>query len=136
MYMTTKEAGTRAMGAVMYKLMATGRTILLPIGDNERYDFVIHEGDTFLRVQCKAGHLKDGAVRFATSSTNLVKGKWTKNKYVGEADVFGVYCPDNKMVYLIPINDVGDLGHSAHLRVTPSKNGQQKGTRLASTYEV
>jgi hypothetical protein len=55
--------------------------------------------------------------------------------YHGEIDDFGVFCPELDAVYLIPIEDV-PTESSALLRVTPSRNGQEKNVRLAAAYEI
>ena len=43
---------------VMAALVAVGRSILLPFGENTRYDLVIDEGGRFVRLQCKTGPLR------------------------------------------------------------------------------
>jgi len=48
--------------------------------------------------------------------------------------VFGVYCSELNKVYLVPVMDVGTT--QASLRLEAPKNGQVKGIRLASEYEI
>ena len=55
--------------------------------------------------------------------------------YVGEIDFFGVFCPENGGVYLIPISET-PTGAMAHLRIDPPRNGQRPRIRYASTYEI
>src|SRR6266851_7229049 len=48
--------GAQSEAAILYALVASGRTVLMPWGGSQRYDFVIDEGDGhFTRVQCKTG---------------------------------------------------------------------------------
>jgi hypothetical protein len=55
--------------------------------------------------------------------------------YQGQIDFFGVYCPDNGKVYLVPIQDATTKSMCA-LRITPPKHNQQKKIRWAAQYEV
>ena len=132
--MTSKKKGSACVGAVIGKLLKSGHVVLLPLGDNERYDLVTEDNGNFQRIQCKLGKLIAGAVRFRTCSTNLEKGKWKQVGYKGQIEKFGVYCPDLDSVYLIPVEDVPD--REACLRVEPSGNRQEKGIREASQYLV
>lgn len=126
-----KAVGERSEGMVLAALLRAGKVVLQPFGDNQRYDLMIDEGDTFSRVQCKTGRLKDGAIFFDACSSQAHRGKG-KQDYRGQADVFGVYFPDNDSVYLVPVGEVGRT--CGMLRLEPSKNGQQRGVRLASAY--
>jgi len=53
----------------------------------------------------------------------------------GQIDAFGVYCPQNRKAYLIPIEDVPAVTY-AHLRLDPPLNGQTTGIRWAHKYEI
>ena len=64
-----KAVGDRSTLAVMLALQRAGYIVLLPFGENTRYDLVIDDGTSFARVQCKTGRLRDGAVRFAACSS-------------------------------------------------------------------
>jgi hypothetical protein len=54
--------------------------------------------------------------------------------YYGQADAFGVYCPETDRVYLVPVDTVGP--NCATLRVEAPRNNQSKGVRWASDYEL
>ena len=47
----------------MLALREAGFGILVPVGENIRYDLVINDGANLQRVQCKTGRLPQGAVR-------------------------------------------------------------------------
>ena len=53
---------------------------------------------------------------------------------MGEVEYFGVFCPENAKVYLVPISDVPMI--QASLRLEPPRNGQQKHIRWAKDYEI
>lgn len=122
------------MGFVMTKLIAKGYKILLPIGDNARYDFVIEKDKVFQTVQCKTGNLKEGTVIFPSCSLNLEKGKWVRHSYHDQVDLIGIYCPANSKVYLMPVANTTKT--YTRLRIDPKKNNQEVDTPLAETFEV
>jgi hypothetical protein len=132
-----KEIGDRSLLAVMLGLASVGHSILLPFGENTRYDLAVDDGERLSRVQCKTGRLRAGAVSFKTASSysHHPRPKALSRSYHGEIDYFGVYCPDNGAVYLIPF-DAAPNHSSATLRVEPSLNGQASGIRYAADYEI
>ena len=130
--MNTKDKGDVTEAMVLAQLVKDGIPVLTPFGDNQRYDLVAEtEPGVFVRIQCKTGRLRDGVVSFSTCSSSLHRGGVAKS-YHGEADAFGVYCPDNDKVYIVPVNETGNK--KGTLRVTLTKNNQSKLVRLASTY--
>ena len=131
--MDTKRIGDVSQLMVEAALLVKGYSVLVPIGDNDRYDFVIEKDGDFKKVQCKTGRIKSGAVRFRTCNYNR---KGERNSYAGEVDYFGVYCPDNGMCYLVPSNEVGVAG--CNLRVVPPRSNQRHTfpIRWADGYEL
>ena len=121
----------------MLVLSAADHSILLPFGENTRYDLVIDNGGNFVRVQCKTGRLRKGAIVFATTSAygHHRNPKTARRAYEGQIDCFAVYCPENGGVYLVPAADLPSRS-SAALRVEPARNGQSKGIRSAERYEI
>ena len=137
-----KRIGDRSTLAVMLALHDAGLDLLLPFGENTRYDLVVDLDSRLVRVQCKTGRLRNGAVFFATCSAygHHRNPQAHRRDYADQIDYFAVYCPETGgvyliPVYLIPIEDVPSKS-SAALRVTPALNGQAKKIRLASTYEL
>jgi len=120
----------------MAALALLGKRVLIPLADYLRYDLVIDDGGRFLRVQCKTGRLIKGAIRFDPCSidSRSKQGGCIRKGYVGEVELFGVYCPELKRCYLIPLEDVTATG--CHLRVEPPKNGQKTKIRWAADYEL
>ena len=53
--------------------------------------------------------------------------------YLGLADVFGVYFPENRGVYLVPVAVVDC--EKAILRLEPTRNNQRERIRMAADYE-
>jgi PD-(D/E)XK endonuclease len=132
-----KDIGDRTTLAVMLALRELGLGVLVPFGENSRYDLVIDDGNSLSRVQCKTGRFYGGVVVFKVCSSyahHRNPGSRARD-YLGQIDYFAVYCPQTTGVYLVPIADV-PLRWEARLRVTPSRNHQQQRVRLAADYEI
>lgn len=132
----TSHIGEVGRWQIISVLARQRKHLLLPIGDHLRYDLVIDEGGTFLRVQCKTGRLRKGAVHFATCSVDSrsQQGKCLRRSYRGEVELFGVYCADNNKCYLVPVGKVGT--NEGCLRIDPPRNGQKTRIIWAEDYEI
>jgi hypothetical protein len=132
-----KRIGDRTTLAVMTALELSGYALLLPFGENTRYDLVVDDGRRLLRVQCKTGRLRKGAVVFATCSTygHHPNPKVVRRDYLGQIDAFAVYCPETESVYLVPIEDL-QIRRQGTLRVDLPRNNQYRRVRFAQDYEI
>jgi hypothetical protein len=121
----------------MAALADAGLDVFLPFGENTRYDLVVDDGIALARVQCKTGRLRQGAVRFRTSSTyaHHPNPGYVTRDYLGQIDYFAVYCPETAGVYFVPIEDI-PLRHQGALRIEPARNGQRQGIRHAAAYKI
>jgi hypothetical protein len=132
--MNTKTVGDISEAMVLAALVRVGKDVLIPWGDNLRYDMAYDDDGKLIRVQCKtAQDLGNGSFTFPTASSQAHRGKGRRN-YRGQIEFFGVYCPSTQEVYLVPVDDVGLS--SATLRVEPSVNNQTKKVRWAKDYVV
>ena len=131
----TTGVGDATEWQVAAALVHAGKKLLRPLSSAMRYDFLIdEENGRFTRVQCKTGLLKDGHVVFRLYS---VSGHDTRSKhYAGQADAFGVYCPQTQRSYLVPMSAIAECRFFATLRVQPTKNGQRRRTRPAEDFEI
>lgn len=129
----SKQIGDESAGMVIAALLQRKEIVLVPFGDNQRYDVVVDRNGAFVRIQIKTGRLERGAIEFDTCSSYAHRGRGHRD-YRGDADLFGVYCPDTKKAYLVPVDEVGT--RSGSLRVAPPRNGQNKKIRLALDYEL
>jgi hypothetical protein len=128
------DVGHRTEAVVLSELVRRGYRVLLPFGVNQRYDLVLESDGRFLKVQCKTGRLRDGAVRFKSVSVQSnTKGTCVRD-YAGEVDFFAVYCPETAGVYLMPADEV--TPNVNFLRVDPTRNNQSKRVRWARDYEL
>jgi PD-(D/E)XK nuclease superfamily protein len=128
------DIGHRSEAAIWGRLVRHGYAVLLPCGVNQRYDLVIDDSSGFVRVQCKTGRLKNGVIEFRTCSTRSNTRSAMARDYVGEIDLFAVYCPENDGVYLVPSE--GAPRRAMRLRVEKTRNRQSKCVRWAREYEL
>jgi hypothetical protein len=132
-----KAIGDRSTLAIMLALKDAGYALLLPFGENTRYDLAIDDGSGLRRVQCKTGRLRSGAIRFATCSAygHHRNPATARRSYVDQIEAFAIHCPETGGVYLVPIEDLKVEVHGA-LRVDAPKNNQKRLIRFASDYEI
>ena len=132
-----KAVGDRSTLAIMLALQEAGHTIFLPFGENSRCDLAIDIDDRLVRVQCKTGRLRQGAVRFKVSScyAHHRNPRSVTRDYLGEVDYFAVYCRETEGVYLIPIEEIA-LTCQGALRIDAPRNGQRRRIRFAARYEI
>ena len=127
----TKDVGSITEALILSKLLQLGEKVLIPFGDNRRYDLLIDkENGSFIRIQCKTALFRTGCVQFSTCSHNKrIKG----DDYKGDADLFIVYCPPLNKYYKIKVDEcnVGTM----YLRIDPPKNNQKVGIRYAVDFE-
>lgn len=90
--------------------------------------------DGFVRVQCKTGRMRGGAIIFPTRSTRANMREVLVRGYHGEIELFMVYCAQTEKVYAIPLSDAASTCGS--LRITPTSNSQHVGIRWAADYEL
>ena len=129
----SKAGGERREGVILGRLLELGRTVLLPFGNNQRYDLVVDSGrGAFIRGQCKTGRYRNGVVTFASCSTNGFTGK--SQTYKDQADVFWIYCPELRKVYEVPVEAVGVK--RGYLRVDAPRSRQKCMIRWARDYEL
>jgi hypothetical protein len=121
----------------MLALQRVGFVVLLPFGENVRYDLVIDDGNQLARVQCKTGRLREGAVRFSVCSSyaHHRQPRAIHRNYSGQIDYFGIYCPETGGAYLVPIDDL-PLKREGALRVDPARNSQRRRIRSAADYQI
>lgn len=126
------DVGHRSEVAILAQLVRQGYRVLLPFGVNQRYDMVLDNNGRLLKVQCKTGRLREGAIRFRSQSVQSNTAGTRVRAYSGEVDFFAVYCPENDRVYLIPADEVPTRG--MYLRVDRPRNRQRKRVRWAEDY--
>lgn len=110
--MNTKVVGNKTEARILSSLLEVYPTVLLPFGDNEKYDFVFEDFDkSFKRVQCKTGRYRNGSITFNGYSTTRINGKHTTTLYQeGDFEFYGVACSEFPETWLVPISEAGSTG--------------------------
>lgn len=134
----TQKTGDISEYAAITRLLECGYNVLQPVGQMHRYDLVIEYADgQFWRVQVKTGWLNEdkSVIHFATSSSMnyTVKHKGSRS-YRGQCEYFAIFVEVLNKVYFISVDEVGAT--KGTLRLTPSKNNQEKSVRWAKDYEI
>jgi hypothetical protein len=143
----TAGRGLEAHTAVLHALVARYEEVVIPWADYLRYDlaFVRYEDELLsakephlYRVQCKMARLTEDGSCIIFNAFNTIpgeSGRRAKTKgYKGEAEYFGVYSSDTGKCYLVPVDAVPIA--PARLRLTKSRNNQEKGVRWAKDFEI
>jgi hypothetical protein len=141
---STVSKGLVGHTAVLNALVNLGLEVLTPWGDHHRYDLAFVDPESppealrLLRVQCKVAHLSEDGGCIVFNAYNVVPGergrRSVKKGYVGNAEYFGVYSPHTGKVYMVRVCEVPAI--EVRLRLTKSKNNQEKGVRWARDYEI
>ena len=127
--MHKKTKGAIAEFHVCADLMQRGWRILIPYGENNRYDLVAEKDGKFTRIQVKYVTPKCGTLYVNCRSSN----NWSVLPYTAnQIDMIAVFNPQHRAVYYVP---VGQIRKSAmRLRLDPTKNGQKLKVRFASEF--
>jgi hypothetical protein len=128
------DVGARTEAIILAELVRRGYRVLLPFGTNQRYDLVRELDDTFVRVQCKTGRLRNGCVVFNAQSIRSNTERAIRRDYKGEIELFVVCCAETRRLYAVPIEDATRT--QGTLRIDPPGNCQQKRVRWARDYEL
>ncbi len=126
----TKQKGDTAEAYLAYTLKQNGFNVLIPWGEDVRYDLVSEKNGIFKRIQVKHIKPRNGVleVRFRSCNNHKVI-HYSSN----EVDIVAIYNEEGKKVYFIPLADAGRKGYK--LRLTPAKNNQKKFVTLSTKYE-
>ena len=134
----TNRIGEISEAAIITRFLQLGYVVLTPYGGNQRYDMVIEDAEEqFWRIQCKTGRIDEGrtTIQFRAIIQNVTGKNRQPRYYQGQCDYFAVYCEELNKVYLIPVDQVGQL-ITATLRLTPRKYNQDRKTLWAKDYEL
>lgn len=133
--MNTKQTGDITESICQTEMLKQGYRVSITFGDNCPYDLVLDDGKALKKIQCKTGWIDKDCIRFNVRSKTTKNGKTVIRKYeTSEVDEFWVYCQDTDKVYKIANKDLPS--DCVFLKLSKPKNGQTKGIRMASDYEV
>lgn len=131
----TKETGDIAEACVIAACMKQKWTVLIPFGDNQRYDIVIDRGNGFERCQIKNGRYENGGLVANNYSVYADTHKTVGKRYTeDDFDLFIVYSPYTDKCYLVEWDNLQCA--ELRLRIDSPKNGQTKGIKWAKDFEI
>lgn len=127
----TKQKGDIAEAFVTYLLKQKGFNVLIPWGEDNRYDLVAEKSGVFKRIQVKYVTPKNGVLEVSIRSSNNYNILYYSPK---DVDVIAAYCLKLSKVYFVPLSSIGNR-RCLKLRLAPTKNKQIKYVIPASRYE-
>lgn len=102
----SKDQGDETEAAIIQRLIASGYSVSIPFGDNDKYDLIVDSGQQLHKIQCKtAWENKENTIRFNTHSQTTQDGEYHENTYDGEIDSFVVRYPGKGTLYWVPISE-------------------------------
>ncbi|MFA6423761.1 MAG: group I intron-associated PD-(D/E)XK endonuclease [Candidatus Magasanikbacteria bacterium] len=127
--MHTKIKGDIGELLVAADLLEKGWMVSLPISENTRYDLIIEKNGKIKRVQVKAVVPKNGAMIINCRSSN----NWNVINYTKkDFEILAAVDIISKNVYYIPVKCINR--RCINLRLTASKNRQEKNINLAKSF--
>lgn len=145
MFVDTARRGLAAQLAVAQRLVELGFEVLAPVGNHLRYDLAYYiptssaEQPQLVRIQCKSARLSKDKTCLLFNAYNLGgERKRQKRGYQGDAEYFGIYSPDTRKVYMVPVEEcpIGDTNLRLASTGKQGKNQFSAGARWAKDYEI
>jgi Holliday junction resolvase-like predicted endonuclease len=127
----TKQKGDIAEAYITFLLKKHGFNVLLPWGEDTRYDMVTEKNGVFKRIQVKYVSSRNGSLEVPMRSCNNHQIIHYSRSHI---DIVAAYDPQGNKVYFIPLKK--HINRSTYkLRILPAKNKQKKYIHLASLFE-
>lgn len=127
----TKQKGDIAEAFVTFLLKQNDFNVLIPWGEDNRYDLVSEKNGVFKRIQVKYVSTRNGGLEVAIRSVNNYN---IIHYSLKDIDIIAAYSPEQNKVYLIPLNSIKNRSQ-VKLRLTPTINKQKKYITMATKYE-
>ena len=136
MAMNSNTKGAVAEQAIVLAATKLGVPVLKPVAEHGRTDLGLEIGGELWRVQVKWGQLSSAGdvviVRLGTcrcTPRGYIRRTYSKQ----EVDLFAVYCGDLDRCFLLSAELLANKTY-LHLRLIPSRNGQQSCINLADDF--
>lgn len=114
--MNPKSVGELSEISTLQRLITLGWSPSIPFGNNQRYDVIVERDGHLYKCQVKTGRIKNGVV---VASAVSKSGGSKARSYLGEIDIFLVWCPDNNKLYWVPPEKA--CKNLIYLRLMPAK---------------
>jgi hypothetical protein len=134
--LTPTEKGAIAEAKIYAAAVEAGIVVARPLTEGNRYDLIFDVGTRLLRVQCKWANRQGDVVVVRTRTCRCTPSGYVWTTYAAdEVDGIAAYCPDLDACFYIPIADIAGKA-ATHLRLVPTRNGQQAGVTMARDYRL
>jgi PD-(D/E)XK nuclease superfamily protein len=134
--LTRKDKGDLAEMQVAADILKRGHKIAIPYGENWDYDLIVCRDGVLERVQTKYVESDGEVIEVKCFSASLTNGKVraVKRYTANTVDWIAVYDATTERCYYLPSAELADGKTYLHLRLTPARNNQRAGVRLAQEY--
>jgi PD-(D/E)XK endonuclease len=132
-----KAKGDLAELKVAADLRARGYRIAIPYGEDWDFDLILCRDDGNLeRVQVKYARSNGCVIEVQACSHSLTNGQVRATKYYTAAtiDWLAVWEPSLDRCFYLPATELGAGMNYLTLRLSPSRNNQVRGIRMAARY--
>jgi hypothetical protein len=131
-----KAKGDLAEAMVFADLIRRGHKVALPYGENWDYDMIVCRRGRLERIQVKYTESNGAYVEVKCFSASLTNGRVRKVKHYTAATVdwIAVYDLTTDRCYYVPSAELSGGRTYLHLRLTPARNRQVTGVRLANDF--
>jgi hypothetical protein len=127
----TKQKGDIAEAYITFLLKKHGFNVLLPWGEDTRYDIVTEKNGIFKRIQVKHVTSRNGILEVPMRSCN---SNHIIHYSLSQIDIIAAYEPKFNKVFFISLKN--NINRSSYkLRFVPAKNKQMKYIHSASAFE-
>lgn len=133
--MDTKRRGIITEIETMMAFVKQGYPVLIPYGNNERYDYVVDVNGRFIRIQVKSAFTRDGGktFKFDARSNKLGASYKAYHTYYSSDEIDYFATSWNGKCYLLSVDDCKS---GAVLRMLPPERYNQYDVRWAEDYEL
>jgi hypothetical protein len=117
--LTVKRRGILTEEFLKLWFLKKGFSVSVPIGDDDRYDFIVDFHGKLVRMQSKTANLtrRAGYLNFKTSSDRYnSQGNYRVRYSKDDIDYFCTMHPDTEQVYLVPVEE---CGNEFYLKLAP-----------------
>lgn len=132
----TKQKGDMAELRVASDLVRQGYQVAIPFGEDSDFDLVLMRDERFERVQVKYFRSDGQVIVVRCVSLSMTGGRVKRKKHytASTIDWLAVYDPTSDCCYYVPSDLLGPGRSNIYLRLTPTRNGQQRRINQARDY--
>lgn len=132
----TSKKGEFGEAIVIADLARKGYKIVIPLGEDWRFDIIGFKNNNLYRFQVKCTESNGEFIKVRASYNKGGNSKSKPIKYTkNDIDFLVAYDITTNKCYYIPAEELGKGKAAVFLRITKPKNGNQFESRLAKDYE-